>query len=343
MANIYDVAKRARVSVATVSAVVNNSSYVSPALCEKVKSAMSELLYSPNLLARSLALDKSHTIGVLIPDITNPFYPEVVRGVEDKAREVHYTMILGSSDNQLAKEEVYLNLFLSKRVDGIVLVKAVGEMSAALCEKIRHAGPPIVLMGREYPHLQADTVVGDDCGGAYAAVLHLIKLGHRRIGLLAGIPGASTTVGRTQGYRKALESKGVRYDPALVAHGDYAIQSGFKASLRLLEQNPTAVFVANDLMTVGFMKALGNKGLRCPNDVAVVSYDDGIRNEVFLPKLTCVEQPKYMLGYRSAELLFSRILGKHKRPKFEVLKNRFRPRESCGRMLSHRASEARDE
>jgi len=95
----------------------------------------------------------------------------------------------------------------------------------------------------------------------------------------------------------------------VVAHGDYAIQSGFKASLRLLEQNPTAVFVANDLMTIGFMKALGNKGLRCPNDIAVVSYDDGIRNEVFLPKLTCVEQPKYMLGYRSAELLFSRILA----------------------------------
>lgn len=339
MSNIYDVAKQAGVSVATVSAVINSSSYVSPALRDKVERAITSLHYSPNLLARSLAQRKTHTIGVLIPDITNPFFPEIVRGAEDKAKEAGYTIILGNSDNQLSKEEVYLNLFLSKRVDGILLAKAIGDMSTALFEKLRTGGPPVVLVDREYPHLQADTVVADDCGGAYAAVRHLLKLGHKRIGILAGIPGVSTTIGRTLGYRQALESKNVPYNPALVVHGDYALESGFKAGLQLLEQNPTAVFVTNCLMTAGFMKALEKKRLRCPEDVSLISYDDLIWNEVFYPKLSCVEQPKYMLGYRSAEILFSRILGKHKRVKFEVLKNRLRIRESCGRLLTHRAAD----
>ncbi|MGH9702809.1 MAG: LacI family DNA-binding transcriptional regulator, partial [Candidatus Acidiferrales bacterium] len=270
MSNIYDVAKQAGVSVATVSAVINSSSYVSPALRDKVERAISSLHYSPNLLARSLAQRKTHTLGVLIPDIANPFFPEIVRGAEDKAKEAGYTIILGNSDNQLSKEEVYLNLFLSKRVDGILLVKAIGDMSTALFEKLRSGGPPIVLVDREYPHLQADTVVADDCGGADAAVRHLLKLGHRRIGMLAGIPGISTTIGRSLGYRQALESKKIPYDPALVVHGDYGIEAGYKAGLQLLEQNPTAVFVTNCLMTAGFMKALEKKKLHCPEDISLI-------------------------------------------------------------------------
>lgn len=339
MSNIYDVAKQAGVSVATVSAVINSSSYVSPALRDKVERAISSLHYSPNLLARSLAQRKTHTIGVLIPDIANPFFPEIVRGAEDKAKEAGYTIILGNSDNQLSKEEVYLNLFLSKRVDGILLVKAIGDMSTALFEKLRSGGPPIVLVDREYPHLQADTVVADDCGGADAAVRHLLKLGHRRIGMLAGIPGISTTIGRSLGYRQALESKKIPYDPVLVVHGDYGIEAGYKAGLQLLEQNPTAVFVTNCLMTAGFMKALEKKKLRCPEDISLISYDDLIWNEVFSPKLSCIEQPKYQLGYRSTEILFSRILGRHKRLKIEVLKNRLRLRGSSARLAAHRAAD----
>jgi LacI family transcriptional regulator len=334
LANIYDVAKRASTSVATVSAVVNNSSYVSPALREKVEQAIAELRYSPNHLARSLARQTSHTIGIVIPDIANTFFSEVVRGAEDKVKEAGYTLILGNSDNQVEKEELYLNVFLSKRVDGILLVKAAGEISAGLQETLRASSPPIVLVDREYSGLKADTVVTDNAGGSYAATRHLIKLGHRRIGLISGIPGLSTTEGRFQGYRDALSSRGVPFDPALVAHGDYGVESGYAAGITLMKQRPTAVFVTNCMMTIGFMQFIDKQKLRCPEDIAIVSYDDVMWNEIVKPKLTCIVQPKYLLGYRSAEILISRIRGKHKRLKFDVLDNELRIRESSGEAVS---------
>jgi LacI family transcriptional regulator len=326
--NIYDVAKRAKVSVATVSAVINKTSYVSPRLREQVERSISALNYSPNLLARSLAQRKTHTIGILIPDVANPFFPEIVRGAEDKASEAGYTVILGNSDNQVTKEDVYLNLFLSKRVDGILFVKGAGELNPALLENLKKAGTPVVLMDREYSNLHADTVVGDDYGGAFAATEHLLGLGHRRIGLIAGIIGTSTTYGRTRGYTEALQKAAVEFSDALVVNGNYGIESGYKEGMRLLDQGPSAVFVTNCMMTIGFLRALEERKLRCPEDISVVSYDDFFWNDVFHPKLTCVEQPKYQLGRRSTEILLSRISGKHKRAKYEVLKNELRIRES---------------
>jgi len=333
VANIYDVAKRAGVSVATVSAVINRSSYVSEPLQERVQKAIAELNYSPNLLARSLAQRRTHTLGILVPDVANPFFPEIVRGAEDKANDAGYMIILGNSDNQIVKEEMYLNLFLSKRVDGILLVKAAGDLSNALFEMLRRAGPPVVLIDREYSHLGVDTVVADDSGGAYTGTRHLLKLGHRRIGIVIGIPNASTTQGRLLGYREALASRGVPFDPELVVQGDYGIESGYAAGLAVLAKSPSAVFVTNYMMTIGFMKALEKEKLRCPQDVAVVSYDDFTWNEVFHPRLTCVVQPKYLIGYRAAEILLSRIQKKHKRVRLEVLQNDFVVRESSGRKL----------
>lgn len=328
MPNIYDVAKRARVSVATVSAVINKTSYVSPQLSRQVERAILALNYSPNLLARSLAQRKTHTIGILIPDVANPFFPEIVRGAEDEASEAGYTVILGNSDNQVAKEDLYLNLFLSKRVDGILFVKGAGELNPSLLENLKKAGTPVVLMDREYSELHADTVVADDYGGAFAATQHLLELGHRRIGIVAGIAGTSTTKGRTRGYIEALQKSGVEFAESLVANGRYDIESGYTEGLRLLDQHPSAVFVTNCMMTIGFLRAIEEAKLHCPEDISIVSYDDFFWNDVFHPKLTCVEQPKYQLGRRSTEILLSRIAGKHKRPKYEVLKNELRVRES---------------
>ncbi|MGH9804077.1 MAG: LacI family DNA-binding transcriptional regulator [Candidatus Acidiferrales bacterium] len=330
MATIYDVAKRASVSVATVSAVVNSSAYVSPELRQRVDAAIAELSYNPNLLARSLAQKKSFSLGVLIPDITNPFYPEVVRGAEDKAKQDGYTILLGNSDNRRDKEELYLNLFLSKRVDGIMMFKASEDMSDALLAKLKGNSIPIVLVGRRYSRLETDCVVADDEAGARAAVRHLIRLGHRRVGIITGFRGVSTTEGRLEGYRKALAAHRIPFDPALVVEGDYGTESGYRGSLRLLEQKPTAIFSTNYLMTVGLMQALEKKGLRCPKDIAVVSYDDFLWTNFFRPKLTCIEQPKYQLGYQAMTLLLGRLNGKHKRVQTVVLKNRLRVRESCG-------------
>lgn len=328
MPNIYDVAKRARVSVATVSAVINKTSYVSPQLRQQVERSISALNYSPNLLARSLARRQTHTIGILIPDVANPFFPEIVRGAEDEAYQAGYTVILGNSDNQVAKEDLYLNLFISKRVDGILLIKGAGDLNVTLLQNLKKAGTPVVLMDREYSNLHADTVVADDFGGAFAATEHLLSLGHRRIGLIAGIVGTSTTQGRTQGYTDALKQAGIKTSDSLIVNGDYGIESGYKEGLRLLDQKPSAVFVTNCMMTIGFLRALESRKLRYPDDISLVSYDDFFWNDVFHPKLTCVEQPKYQLGRRSAKILLSRISGKHKRAKHEVLKNELRVRES---------------
>jgi LacI family transcriptional regulator len=330
MATIYDVAKRAGTSVATVSAVVNNSAYVSPELRERVEIAITELDYNPNLVARSLAKKKTFTIGMLIPDIANPFFPEVVRGAEDKAKEAGYTILLGNSDNRSDMEETYLNLFFSKQVDGILLIKGSEELSDNFRQKLEDTGTPLVLVDRESESIKADSVVADDVGGARTAVDHLIALGHQRIGIITGFPNVSTSKGRLQGYRKALQSHQLEYDATLVEAGDYGTESGYRAGVRLLQQEPTAVFVTNFLMTVGFMKALEEAGLRCPEDVAVVSYDDFMWSEFFRPRLTGVEQPKYQIGYQSTELLLRRLADKQKKTEKIVLENRLRIRESCG-------------
>jgi LacI family transcriptional regulator len=332
LANIYDVARRASVSVATVSAVFNKSSYVSPALEEKVQRAIRELNYSPNLLARSMAKQQTLTLGVLIPDAANPFFPEIVRGIEDCANAAGYSILLGSSDNEAPKEEVYLRLFLSKRVDGILLVKAPGPMSPDLLKGLRLNTPPVVLVDREFPTLGADTVVADDFGGGFAATKHLLDLGHKRIGLVRGISGTSTSDGRLRGYQDALSGKKIAVESSLIVEGDYGIDSGYAAGLKLLAQRPTAVVVTNYMMTIGFLKAMDQLGLSCPQDVSIVSYDDFIWNDVFPPKLTSIVQPKYAIGHTSAEILLARIAGKHKRPKFQVLANDMRIRNSTAQL-----------
>ncbi len=318
--------------MATVSAVINRSSYVSPALEKRVRTAIDVLNYSPNSLAQSLARQKTNTVGILIPDVANPFFPEIVRGAEDRAKRAGYMVLLGNSDNQVEKEELYLNLFLSKRVDGILLVKAPGSLSPAMFNKLRQNRPPLVLVDRDYPELKADTVLADDSGGAEMATRHLLELGHRRIGIITGVPYASTTQGRLRGYQQALASFGIGSDPQLILEGDYGIESGYIAGKTLLARKPTAVLVTNFLMTVGFLKAMKEQKLRCPQDVSIVSYDDFVWNDVFEPCLTSVEQPKYLLGCRSMEILLSRVQKRHKRPKFEVLPNSLRIRNSCRRV-----------
>lgn len=336
MATIYDVSSRAGVSVATVSAVVNKSSYVSPALRQRVEEAIRELNYSPNLLARGLARQKTLTLGVLVPDIANFFYPELVRGVEDKAKEAGYTILLGSSDNQLDKEEIYLELFLSKRVDGIVLIKAPCPLNPALEQRLKKDGPPVVLLGREYPALSADVVLADDFDGGFVATRHLLDLGHRRIGIIRGVSGTSTAQDRFRGYQTALQERHVVLNPDLIAEGDYGLESGYAAGLALLNHNPTAIFVTNYMMTIGLLRAAEEQKLSCPKDISIVSYDDFIWNDIFPPRLTCVAQPKYMLGFKAAEMLISRIQGKHKRPRKEVLENKLYVRDSS--IAVHHAS-----
>ncbi len=339
MPNIYDVAKAARVSVATVSAVVNDTAFVSPSLKTRVQAAIDRLGYQPNLLARSLAQQRSHTIGMIVPDIVNPFFPEVVRGAEDRARAAGYTLLLASSDNDPTKEELYLNVFLAKRVDGILLTKAPGRMPASLTARLRTARVPIVQIAREIPGVKADAVLMDDRGAAYEGVTHLLRLGYRRIGFITGIGHVSTTRRRLLGYRDALRDWQLEVDPRLVVEGDFQVTSGYTAGVDLLKATPDAVFISNYLMAVGFMRALRQYGLRCPDDVGIVTCDDHPWLDSFTPRLTTIDLPKHALGSEAARLLVERIetdakrpAPRGRRPRFTVvqLRNAMCIRESCG-------------
>ena len=330
MPNIYDVAKRARVSVATVSAVLNDSAFVSAGLKTRVLSAVDALGYHPNLLARSMAKQRTQTRGMIVPDIANPFFPEVVRGAEDTAHAGGYTLIIASSDNDVRREEVYLRLFVAKRVDGIILTKAPGRLPQELQQSLARAGVPVVLLARTVPGFATDVVELDDKGAAYEGVTHLLRLGYRRVGFIGGLRGASTSRKRLDGYKAALRDWKLKVDRALVVEGDFRVESGYQAGLALLKARPDAVFIANYLMTVGFMEALRQYRLRCPEDVALVTCDDYPWMDSFSPRLTTIDLPKRELGAAAAQLLVERIAKKGGRPRAIKLKNAMRVRESCG-------------
>ncbi len=333
MANIYDVATRARVSAATVSAVLNDSAFVSPSLKKRVRAAVDSLGYQPNLLARSLATQQTKTLGMIVPDIANPFFPEVVRGAEDVAHQAGYSLLIASSDNDLDREAVYLKLFLAKRVDGVLLTKAPGRMSAGLRRAFADARVPIVLLARTVPGFAADIVEMDDRAAAHEAVSHLLGLGYRRIGLISGLPGVSTTARRVEGYRAALRAAGVTVDPALVVTGDFLVDAGYRAGLELVKARPDAVFIANYLMSVGFMRALAQYRLRCPEDVAIVTCDDHAWLDAFSPRLTTIDLPKRELGEAAVRLLVERVSAggaRRGKPRTIRLKSALRVRDSCG-------------
>jgi LacI family transcriptional regulator len=329
-ASIYDVAHESGVSVFTVSSVVNGKSHVGKKLRRRVENAIRKLNYHPNLVARSLAKQKTHTIGMIVPDIANPFFPMVVRGAEDAAQKHGYNLLLCNSDDSQAKEESSLELLLSKRVDGILLTKTTEDFRPALRQMIKGVNIPFVLVMRTYPKLTNDAVITDDYQGAYDAVCHLARSGRRRIGLIGGPLKVSNAMARRQGFHDALKAKNLPYEPDLAIEGDYRIESGFRAGHSLLSHRPDGIYVANHLMTIGLLKAADEMGLRCPDDFGLVSFDDFPWLSVFRPKLTTVELPKHQLGSDAAELLIRRIAGDRSKAVVIKLPTDLRIRESCG-------------
>jgi LacI family transcriptional regulator len=296
-----DVAREAAVSIFTVSAVINHKAHVSQARRQRVEAAIAKLHYRPNLLARSLIKQRTQTIGMLVSDIANPFFPMVVRGAEDAAQSHGYNLLLCNSDDVIEREERQLELLLSRRIDGILLVKAAGELSASLQQMIREVNVPFVLVMRTYPQLTKDAVISDDYQGAYDAVRHLARAGRRRIALIGGNLKISNAKERWRGFRDALKAEKLPFDPELVAEGDYRIESGFRAGHAILSHRPDGIYVANHLMTIGLLTAAGEVGLTCPEDFGLVSFDDYPWLGVFRPRLTTVELPKHQLGSEAAE------------------------------------------
>ena len=333
-ATMKDVAAHAAVSVATVSAVLNGNKYVSSGLAQRVRESIKQLGYERNSLAQGLKTQTSHAIGLIISDITNPFFTSVVRGVEDVANTRNFSLILGNTDEDLKKEKSYIRLLESKRADGLIVAVTAGSHEYLHAWPARHL--PLVSIDRSLFALGIDSVLVDNVAGACKAVEHLIKLGHRRIGVVTGIPGITTTEERLTGYKQALEAHGIPFDPTLVAIADSRVEGGKYGTLQLLTQGttrPTAFFVMNGLMVIGALQAITEVGLRCPQDIALVGFDDFEWAAVMHPRLTTVRQPTYEIGRRAAQILFERLEKRDTVPQEVRLLPQLIIRESCGALL----------
>jgi LacI family transcriptional regulator len=289
------------------------------------------LRYQPSALARGLVTRRTHSIGLLISDIANPFFIRAVRAVEDIAQENGYNVILCNTDEDSSKETQYLRVLMEKRVDGIILATTAGSLQAV--RDFRWRRIPLVLFDRELPGVPADTVKVDSVMGGRLATEHLLSLGHTRIAVIHGPVVRSTGAERLQGYLDALRAAGVRRDAALIREGNFKQDSGRALTRRLLDLSapPTALFCTNNLMTVGALQTLQEGGVRIPADLSLVGYDDMEWWTLTRPPLTTVGQPVYDLGREAMRLLLRQIDAEgRQRPQRVVLKPELLIRESCG-------------
>ncbi len=308
MATIKEVARRAQVSVGTVSNVLSGAVVVSDRLKERVLEIIRELDYHPNHVARSLKIRQTKMLGMVVSDITNPFFPQVVRGAEDAAWKHNYMLVTFNSDDQLERERQVLSALRTRRVDGILLVAASTDGDLSHIQGTLDSGIPIVCIDRPITTLPVDCLSVDGVNGSRKGVEHLIDCGHRRIGFLAGPMDLQVARDRLEGYRQALRAAGIPYDESLVRSGMFRAETGYRVSLDLLrEAQPTAVFTANAMMALGLMRAMNELNVRCPEDVGIASFDDPIFSQSLRPELTCVAQPAYELGFRGAEMLIQRL------------------------------------
>ena len=309
MATIHDVAKRAGVAPITVSRAINDSGYVSDKVREKVNAAIAELGYVPNVLARSLKSKQTNTLALVFTDITNPFFTIIARGVEDTASDAGYNVIFCNTDESQEKEDKYIQLILQKQVDGILLVPAGSNKKSV--ELIQGQKTPLVVLDRRVPNTKVDLVRGDSEGGAYQLIKYLINLGHERIAILSGPHDVSTAEDRFLGYERAMKEHGLNNYIQSV-FGQFSTDSGKKLVRKFFDKDPkpTAVFCANNLIAIGTLTTLREMGMRVPQDVALVSFDDIPENLTHDPFFTVVKQPSYELGKKATELLISRIKDK---------------------------------
>jgi len=307
MTTIRDVAARAGVSATTVSHVLNETRRVEPETIDRVQRAIAELGYRPNSVARSMRHGRTYTVGIIIPDVSNPFFADLARALEDAAFAGGYSAIFCNSDGDGHKEARYLDVLLSKRVDGLVLVSA-GQSSDRL-QHIVEAGPPMVVVDRELEDLPVSQVMVDNRLGGYLAGQYLVSLGHRRIGVIAGPVALRPSARRLEGIREALREARVPLPPELISRGEFNNAGGRHAMQALLDLDspPTAVFAENDLMALGALAVAHDAGLRIPDDLSVMGFDDiGIANLV-TPALTTIAQPVQLVAQSAMRLLFDHL------------------------------------
>jgi LacI family transcriptional regulator len=314
---ISDIARIANVSKATVSRVINNKSEgVSEETAQRIRKIINELGYRPNTLARSIVNSKAKMLGLVIPDITNPFFPQLVRGIEDYANSCGYTVFLCNSDNDPKKEERYLLSLIDKRVDGVILASASSHSS--ILDQMNNYKIPFVIVDRPLNNESVDLCVyANNYNVVYAAVEHLIRSGHKRIAFLGGTKNVITTNERYEGYKNVIKDANIPLRKSLIRFGDYSIISGAEMVESLIENNTdfTAIMAGNDLIAIGAVKTLKKRGIRIPEDCEIIGFDGIEIAEIFDPSISTVVQPVYEIAVESAKLLLGKINGEITSPR----------------------------
>ena len=324
-----DVARLAGVSIATVSAVVNSTAVVSAGLAKRVRDAMAALDYHPDQVARSLKVGRTDVIGMVLPDITNAFFPEVVRGVEAAADDAGYSVILSDSNEDPAREQRHLSAFFSRRVDGVLI--ACSDESAAYESLIRRRFP-IVFVDRVPKGLQVSSVSTDNVHAGHQATQHLIDMGHEHIAIITGNLRLSPHADRLEGFRLAMQSSHLPIEEDYLRIGDLQTETGYRYGRELLAlaTPPSAVISSNNKMLLGLLRALWEAGVRIPDEMSVVGFDDYVWTANYTPKLTIVAQPSYEIGRRAMEMLLRKMRAgdDDATQETELLKSELRVRES---------------
>lgn len=328
-ATIKDVARKAGVGVGTVSRVLNEHPSVSDDIREKVLKVIEELDYKPNAIARSLKIKSTQTVGVIIPDISSVFYPEIVRGIEDVAKEYKYNIILLNTDLSRIKEKEALNILKEKKADGILFIS--NTVNEKLKKEFKKTDIPIVLVSTEDDEGEYYSITIDNEKAAYDATNYLIKLGHKRIAMLAGEkddPNAG--IPRINGYKRALNENNIEIKEDYIFYGDYKFKSGFENMKKLLKLKdmPTAIFAACDAMAVGAVSYAMQQGFNVPNDFSIIGFDGLEIAEYFYPPITTVKQPRYEMGANGMEMLV-KLINREKVDKKVILDYEIIERKSC--------------
>jgi DNA-binding LacI/PurR family transcriptional regulator len=303
---IYDVAEKAGVSIATVSKVINNTGRISEKTRKKVQEVMEQLNYQPSMVASALTRKRTGTIGLLVPDIANPFFAEVARSFEDYAQKLGFGLVICSTDGKDEKAKLYLSLLIRKQVDGLIIASSIKE--TVLVEQMLEEEFPIVLFSIDIPTLGVNTVSVDDYRGGFQATSYLLSLGHKHIGIIA--EDLSRSYHRVQGYKEAVIRAGADLNESNIICTMATIENGKSAARQLLEgkeDRPTAIFACNDLLAIGVIEEARKLGINVPEELSVVGFDNTILAEIVNPALTSVAQPIKEMASQAMTILFEEI------------------------------------
>jgi LacI family transcriptional regulator len=327
---LNELAKASGYSVSTISRALNDSGHpVNDETRERILAIANELGYRPNMIARGLKMDRTFTVGIITDNIVSPFTPMIIRGIQDHLKQHNYYSVIINADWDPDAETEAVHQLISRSTDGIIFVES----------HLRGANPtldlankPYVFVHRLFSGTYGNSVLVDEPYGAHLAVEHLARLGHRRIAFINGPHGWDASANRLVGYQEALAQLGIAYDPELVVEGNWEVQSGYPAAKKFLAlpQQPTAIFAGNDLMALGAIYAIQDAGLRVPEDIALVGYDDREITSISRPTITTVSLPCYEMGQKSAQLILSQIENQAEMEGPLRIQGKLIIRESCG-------------